>query len=300
MKNSRKKIILFTLILFLSSGCTYNNNISKDKKMKSVNIENVLSKNNLLKENYIVKYFNEKIERKNKLDELEKQKQEREKKIKNIKDECEETINLYASIYNIKPEIVKNIVSNYTDNFSSSNFIDNKSIIDGNIHYSFDYEIIMLVSDLNDNPEEYNYDYSSIKSENINDNLYDKTIREFIIRTSNALSIDPMLSLSISCAESYYFEASIATENCNPFALRYTSDFNTYDNIYQGILEGELCLKKGYIDQGATTLEAISKSYCGSSSQWVNLVNGVRNELENGRIIYDEVDNKTLTMKREK
>ena len=51
--------------------------------------------------------------------------------------------------------------------FLSSYFlINNKTINDGEKHDSFDYEIIMLVSHLNDYPEEFGYDYSDIKIKN--------------------------------------------------------------------------------------------------------------------------------------
>ncbi|OKZ84468.1 MAG: hypothetical protein BHW07_00185 [Clostridium sp. CAG_433_25_7] len=105
-----------------------------------------------------------------------------------------------------------------------------------------------------------------------------------------------MLSLSIACAESGYFEAGIATNNCNPFSLRSSGDFYTFDNIYEGIAEGIINLKVGYIDEGATTLDSIAVSYCGGSSSWINLVEDVRYDLENGRTIYDE-DNMKLTLR---
>ena len=73
-------------------------------------------------------------------------------------------------------------------------------------------------------------------------------------------------------------------------------DFYTFDNIYEGIAEGIINLKVGYIDEGATTLDSIAVSYCGGSSSWINLVEDVRYDLENGRTIYDE-DNMKLTLR---
>ena len=40
----------------------------------------------------------------------------------------------------------------------------------------------------------------------------------------------------------------------------------------------------------------IAVSYCGGSSSWINLVEDVRYDLENGRTIYDE-DNMELTLR---
>ena len=108
---------------------------------------------------------------------LEEQKRkQKQEKIDKVKKECEESINLYSSVYNIKSEVVKKIVSDYTNNFSNKDFINNKTINDGEKHDSFDYEIIMLVSHLNDYPEEFGYDYSSIRKEDINSNLYNFTL----------------------------------------------------------------------------------------------------------------------------
>ena len=209
--------------------------------------------------------------------------------------ECKKIILKYSSIYNIKYEIVEKIVSDYTDDFKSEKFQTAKSIKDNEKHDSYDYEIIMLINDLIKNPSNYNVCYEDIKLENKNNNLPDIKIRDFVIETSNILGLDPMMMLSISSAESYYYEAAIATNKNNPFALRSTENFNTYENIYQGILAGELTLKKGYIDNGLTTYEAISRVYCPSSDHWLNLVLSVNNELEKGRKLFDEKEEYTYT-----
>ena len=306
MKNTREKIIASAVLLALATGCVQNYKMSKDKNesARTTNISSALTEKEEIKTNFVINEFNKSLELKNKADELKRQKEEleeqkrkqKQEKIDKVKKECEESINLYSSVYNIKSEVVKKIVSDYTNNFSNKDFINNKTINDGEKHDSFDYEIIMLVSHLNDYPEEFGYDYSSIRKENINSNLDNFTIREFVNRTSTALNVDPMLSLSIACAESGYFEAGIATNNCNPFSLRSSGDFYTFDNIYEGIAEGIINLKVGYIDEGATTLDSIAVSYCGGSSSWINLVEDVRYDLENGRTIYDE-DNMKLTLR---
>lgn len=306
MKNTREKIIASAVLLALATGCVQNYKLSKEKNesAKTTNISSVLTEKEEIKTNFVINEFNKDLELKNKADELRRQKEEleeqkrkqKQEKIDKVKKECEESINLYSSVYNIKSEVVKKIVSDYTNNFSNKDFINNKTINDGEKHDSFDCEIIMLVSHLNDYPEEFDYDYNSIRKEDINSNLDNFTIREFVNRTSTALNVDPMLSLSIACAESGYFEASIATNNCNPFSLRSSGDFYTFDNIYEGIAEGIINLKVGYIDEGATTLDSIAVSYCGGSSSWINLVEDVRYDLENGRTIYDE-DNMELTLR---
>lgn len=282
MKYDRKRIIALALAISLTGGYINKgglNSISYAKEEENTNDNSILLEVNKILEKMA----------------LDKEKKDYEEKVKSVKEELDNTINLYSSIYNVNSDVVRNIVSNYTDNFTKDSFINNHTINDGSKHDSFDCEIIYLTKDIKNNPGNYNLDYESIKSMNYNDINYDGTIRNFVYKTSNAIGLDPMLALSIACAESYYFEAGIATSNNNPFSLRGNSDFYVYDNLYEGILAGEICLKKGYIDKGLTTLSSISESYCGGSSTWVNLVEDVQSALENGKTLYDE-EEKTLSL----
>lgn len=272
MKKSKKIIIMSALSLFLVSEMDKYNKYMKSLDMKPL--------------------FNYELNNEKNFGNLDYKKYD----YNCIKEfECKKIILKYSSIYNIKYEIVEKIVSDYTDDFKSEKFQTAKSIKDNEKHDSYDYEIIMLINDLIKNPSNYNVCYEDIKLENKNNNLPDIKIRDFVIETSNILGLDPMMMLSISSAESYYYEAAIATNKNNPFALRSTENFNTYENIYQGILAGELTLKKGYIDNGLTTYEAISRVYCPSSDHWLNLVLSVNNELENGRKLFDEKEEYTYT-----
>ena len=272
MKKSKKIIIMSALSLFLVSEMDKYNKYMKSLDMKPL--------------------FNYELNNEKNFGNLDYKKYD----YNCIKEfECKKIILKYSSIYNIKYEIVDKIVSDYTDDFKSEKFQTAKSIKDNEKHDSYDYEIIMLINDLIKNPSNYNVCYEDIKLENKNNNLPDIKIRDFVIETSNILGLDPMMMLSISSAESYYYEAAIATNKNNPFALRSTENFNTYENIYQGILAGELTLKKGYIDNGLTTYEAISRVYCPSSDHWLNLVLSVNNELEKGRKLFDEKEEYTYT-----
>lgn len=272
MKKSKKIIIMSALSLFLVSEMDKYNKYMKSLDMKPL--------------------FNYELNNEKNFGNLDYKKYD----YNCIKEfECKKIILKYSSIYNIKYEIVEKIVSDYTDDFKSEKFQTAKSIKDNEKHDSYDYEIIMLINDLIKNPSNYNVCYEDIKLENKNNNLPDIKIRDFVIETSNILGLDPMMMLSISSAESYYYEAAIATNKNNPFALRSTENFNTYENIYQGILAGELTLKKGYIDNGLTTYEAISRVYCPSSDHWLNLVLSVNNELEKGRKLFDEKEEYTYT-----
>ena len=116
----------------------------------------------------------------------------------------------------------------------------------------------------------------------------DIKLRDFVYEISDLVGVDPDMALSIACAESGYFEASIATSRNNPYALNSSNGFIYFDNIYEGITEGIINLKENYIDLGLTTYESITSKYCPGSTSWSSLVRGVSNELKNGKVLYDE------------
>lgn len=204
------------------------------------------------------------------------------------KKEVENVIELYCSVYGIKSYIVYGIINELTCNYSSYNFINRYNIYpdDNTCYNSYDYQILNLVRDLYINPENYGYEFNDIISNK--QVSIDMTIREYNNKISTVLGIDPVKTLSIACAESHYFEAKIANENNNPYALNCGGSC-TFDNIYIGITEGIFNLKDNYFDCGLTTYSQIGSKYCPGSNSWVNLVTGVEYELEqNDILLYDE------------
>ncbi len=112
------------------------------------------------------------------------------------------------------------------------------------------------------------------------------TIRDYVYETSEILGIDKDTALAIACAESHYFDAKIATNKNNPFALNSSNGFRHFDNIYLGTSEGLINLYKNYPSLNITSM---AKRYCPPDpNHWINLVYGCRYELENGRKLYDE------------
>ena len=112
MKNTREKIIASAVLLALATGCVQNYKMSKDKNesARTTNISSVLTEKEEIKTNFVINEFNKDLELKNKADELKRQKEEleeqkrkqKQEKIDKVKKECEESINLYSSVYNIK------------------------------------------------------------------------------------------------------------------------------------------------------------------------------------------------------
>ena len=212
---------------------------------------------------------------------------ERESYLSIKKFECEKIVEKYCNIYGIKKDIVMNIVSEYSDSFISYEFQENKDIFcTGEKYDSFDYQILMLVHELYAKPYNYGYELSDVKCDyNINE-LNDVTIREYVYEISDILGIDKDIALAIACAESYYFEAGIATNNNNPFAMNSSNGFRNFENIYLGTAEGLINLKNNF---PSLNVYSMASGYCPPDpNHWISLVLGVKNELDNGRKLYDE------------
>ena len=165
-------------------------------------------------------------------------------------------------------------------------FQNNKNIFGKEEKFdSYNKQILLLIRDVYYNPEKYNLNKNEIIG---NEFHQDIKLRDFVYEISDLVGVDPDMALSIACAESGYFEASIATSRNNPYALNSSNGFIYFDNIYEGITEGIINLKENYIDLGLTTYESITSKYCPGSTSWSSLVRGVSNELKNGKVLYDE------------
>lgn len=209
-----------------------------------------------------------------------------DKKIKKYENEIESITERYSNIYGIKSNLINKIIENNTDNYSSVNFQNNKNIFGKEEKFdSYNKQILLLIRDVYYNPEKYNLNKNEIIG---NEFHQDIKLRDFVYEISDLVGVDPDMALSIACAESGYFEASIATSRNNPYALNSSNGFIYFDNIYEGITEGIINLKENYIDLGLTTYESITSRYCPGSTSWSSLVRGVSNELKNGKVLYDE------------
>lgn len=201
--------------------------------------------------------------------------------------ECEKVVEKYCNIYGIKKDVVMNVVNEYTDSFTSNEFQNNKDIfLTGEKYNNFDSQILMLVHDMYVNPYNFGYEFDEVKCEYNIAELNDTTIREYVYEISDILGLDKEIALAIACAESYYFEAGIATDNNNPFAMNSSNGFRRFENIYIGINEGLILLKQNC---PSLDIQSMASGYCPPNPEhWISLVLGVKNELDNGRKLYDE------------
>ena len=259
------KLYLLTLSLIISKN-ELDNYINRQNLQPSVNINIQNEKQILPEENFI---------------------KERESYLSIKKFECEKIIEKYCNIYGIKKDIVMDIVSEYSDSFISYEFQVNKDIFcTGEKYDSFDYQILMLVHELYAKPYNYGYKSEDVKCDYNIDELNDTTIKEYVYEISDILGIDKDIALAIACAESYFFEAGIATNNNNPFAMNSSNGFRCFENIYLGTAEGLINLKTGY---PSLNIYSMAPIYCPPNPEhWISLVNGVKSELDNGRKLYDE------------
>ena len=207
-----------------------------------------------------------------------------DKKIKKYENEIESITERYSNIYGIKSNLINKII----EISIVGRFLEHSRIYIFGKEEKFDSynkQILLLIRDVYYNPEKYNLNKNEIIG---NEFHQDIKLRDFVYEISDLVGVDPDMALSIACAESGYFEASIATSRNNPYALNSSNGFIYFDNIYEGITEGIINLKENYIDLGLTTYESITSKYCPGSTSWSSLVRGVSNELKNGKVLYDE------------
>ena len=154
-----------------------------------------------------------------------------DKKIKKYENEIESITERYSNIYGIKSNVINKIIENNTDNYSSANFQNNKNIYGKEEKFdSYNKQILLLIRDVYYNPEKYNLNKNEIME---NEFHQDIKLRDFVYEISDLFGVDHDMALSIACAESGYFEASIATSRNNPYALNSSNGFIYFDNIYE-------------------------------------------------------------------
>lgn len=207
--------------------------------------------------------------------------------------ECEKVVEKYGNIYGIKKDVIMNIIGENSKNFQSYEFQNRRDIFSiGKSYDNYDLQVLLLVHDLYAKPYNYGYEYKDIKCDSNTEDISEMTIREYIYEISEVLGMDKDTTLAIACAESYYFEAPIATSNNNPFAMNSSNGFIKYENLYLGITEGLINLRYNY---DSLDINLIASRYCPSEPfHWVNLVYGCMNNLEKGCKLYDEVNNELV------
>lgn len=201
---------------------------------------------------------------------------------------CLNKIKDYSYVFNVKDEVVLNVIKNNIKNKESYDNILN----DDKTYESLDIQIILLSKDISKHPKDYGYDENEVYLDV--PKISNKTIRELVYKYADAFNLDSDIMLSIPCAESGWFEAPIAKTKNNPYSYRLSSgEFATFDSLERGILEGELNLKLNYFDKGLTDINSFGHIYCPvGTSDWINLVNSAYNEIKNGKKLYDEEEKK--------
>lgn len=211
---------------------------------------------------------------------------------------CKSLVEKYAYVFNLKDDAVSNVIKQNIDLISEEELKSTNNIMGNDKNYdSYDIQVILIAKDLLKNPEKYGYKSEDIMLKEDERKESNLTIRQLVYKYADAFNLDRDIMLAIPCAESGWFKAKIATKKNNPYSYRGVPSFNTFDTIERGILEGELNLKLNYFDKGLNTIESFASIYCpDGTSHWLSLVNGAKNDLENGKKLYDE-ESKSLVMR---
>ena len=104
--------------------------------------------------------------------------------------------------------------------------------------------------------------------------LNELTIEEMFKVAANVYDLDFNLVYAIARLETGNFTSGLWLNSNNPGGIKSGSGWASYSSQFVGIMEMCRILRYGYIDQGLTTPEAISKKYCPNPSEgWADKVN---------------------------
>lgn len=199
-----------------------------------------------------------------------------------ISDE-EKYINYYSSVYHLNSDIVYDILSQMTDNFTTDNYINNNVIGESkmkNLYVdcdSVELAIMIAVRNINYNYGSYGYSFESIKEVT---EVSELNHMDMIGKFSDVIGVDPNLAYAISRCETGFSSDLFKYAN-NPAGIRLEgSKFTTFKTLEAGYIE--LCLELlKYNMNGKTTIAEIGKSYAPVSDGnhgWVTVVSNIYNE----------------------
>ena len=115
---------------------------------------------------------------------------------------------------------------------------------------------------------------NDLLKENLIVRLNELTIEEMFKVAANVYDLDFNLVYAIARLETGNFTSGLWLNNNNPGGIKSGSGWAGYHSQFVGIMEMCRILRYGYIDQGLTTPEAISKKYCPNPSEgWADKVN---------------------------
>ena len=193
-------------------------------------------------------------------------------------------VNHYARVYNLKPELVTDIIKNGTYNFGEVAW-GQYNMIGYKLYENKHQALLDVIKDIHDNPKHYGYTKEDITSEYNYESL--KSPEAMVIEYSNIYNIPSEIPLSIMYSEcGKEMNSHNYLVNNNPAGI---GPHMRFENKEAGIIYFINLLKNKYGCTNESTNEffnRVAKTYCKDNpSHWVSMTNSFYNDIANQKVL---------------
>ena len=193
-----------------------------------------------------------------------------------------EIIDKYSKIYNVNSSVVYNKIAELTNNFSSDDYINKKTIdgvtCKGKQVYANSYEelLMLAVRSIAQLPDRFSINYNDLHNCSYYVSSEDYALE--ISHIAKLFNIDRCLVYAIIHTETNFVSDLFIKRN-NPAGLMEDAKYRTFSSKEEGFIE--LCTEiRKYNEKGAYTLEEMAQLHCEGNPRWAPTVREVYNSLK--------------------
>lgn len=193
-----------------------------------------------------------------------------------------EIIDKYSKIYNVNSSVVYNKIAELTNNFSSDDYINKKTIdgvtCKGKQVYANSYEelLMLAVRSIAQLPDRFSINYNDLHNCSYYVSSEDYALE--ISHIAKLFNIDRCLVYAIIHTETNFVSDLFIKRN-NPAGLMENAKYRTFSSKEEGFIE--LCTEiRKYNEKGAYTLEEMAQLHCEGNPRWAPTVREVYNSLK--------------------
>lgn len=179
-------------------------------------------------------------------------------------------LSFYSSVYSLNPSIVKKIIKEISNNFSTVEYLNYNVVsltqIKGRdiIFSSKELALLCEVRNIYYNYESYGYTKEEICGYHVSF-LTDLDYQHQINEICSVVGVDPILVYSMCKVESN-FSSQIFLEKNNPAGIRFSTEWEEFPTSYSGFIETALEVLKYNLD-GKNTIEKIGETYAPTTDE---------------------------------
>lgn len=208
-------------------------------------------------------------------------------------EQTRQIIEKYSKIYNVNSEVVYNKLAELTDNFSSEDYLNSKTITQIKCKnqqvYANSYEelLMLAVRNIAQLPSRFNINYNELH--NCEYYVSPTNYAQEISDIAKLFNIDRCLVYAIIHTETN-FVSDLFLQRNNPAGLMDNATYCTFSSKEEGFIE--LCTEiRKYNNRGAYTLEEMAQIHCQGNEKWAPVVREVYNTLKtNEAEIFGDTD----------